>query len=213
MESRSNQEWIDQLQAGGEQQAAALEDLRGLIMRWLPRTIEEKLDPSRPEAEALAEEIVQETLIRIVSHLNTYEGRSQFTTWANKIAVRAALTELRRARWRDVALFENRQDEGDDSQIYEKPDGKATPEERFIRAQMMNRVNRILMEEMTDKQRQVLEAVMDGVPLEEAAHRMNTNRNALYKMLHDARLRLKKRMEREGLTPQDVLAVFEGTPR
>jgi len=213
MKLRSNREWIEQIQAGGEQQATALEDLRGLFMRWLPRTIEEKLDPSRPEAEALAEEIVQETLIRIVSHLNTYEGRSQFTTWAHKIAVRAVLTELRRARWRDVALFENRQADGDENQVYETSDGKATPEERFIRDEMMNKVNRILMEEMTDKQRQVLEAVMDGVPLEETAHRMNTNRNALYKMLHDARLRLKKRMEKEGLTPQEVLAMFERTPR
>jgi RNA polymerase sigma-70 factor (ECF subfamily) len=50
---------------------------------------------------------------------------------------------------------------------------------------------------------------MQGFPLEEAARRMGTNRNALYKMMHDARLRLKKRLEKEGLTPMEVLAVFE----
>ena len=50
---------------------------------------------------------------------------------------------------------------------------------------------------------------MEGFPLEEAARRLGTNRNALYKMLHDARLRLKKRLEKEGLTPQEVLSVFE----
>jgi RNA polymerase sigma-70 factor (ECF subfamily) len=52
-------------------------------------------------------------------------------------------------------------------------------------------------------------AVMEGFPLEEAARRLGTNRNALYKMMHDARQRLKKRLEKDGLTPQEVLSVFE----
>ena len=46
------------------------------------------------------------------------------------------------------------------------------------------------------------------MPLEEVARRMGTNRNALYKLLHDARQRLKKRMMAEGLSPQEVLAAF-----
>ena len=48
------------------------------------------------------------------------------------------------------------------------------------------------------------------IPLEEAAKRLKTNRNALYKLLHDARLRLKRRLKTEGLTAQEVLASFEG---
>jgi RNA polymerase sigma-70 factor (ECF subfamily) len=49
---------------------------------------------------------------------------------------------------------------------------------------------------------------MQGVPLEEVARRMGTNRNALYKLLHDARLRLKHRLEREGLPPKELLEMF-----
>jgi RNA polymerase sigma-70 factor (ECF subfamily) len=45
--------------------------------------------------------------------------------------------------------------------------------------------------------------------MEEAAKRMKTNRNALYKLLHDARLRLKKRLALDDLTPQDLLMAFE----
>jgi RNA polymerase sigma-70 factor (ECF subfamily) len=75
--------------------------------------------------------------------------------------------------------------------------------------EIMNRVNQIIMEELTDKQRKAMTAIMEGFPLEEAAQRLGTNRNALYKMLHDARLRLKKRLEKEGLTMQEILAVFE----
>jgi RNA polymerase sigma-70 factor (ECF subfamily) len=67
-------------------------------------------------------------------------------------------------------------------------------------------------QELTDKQREAIVAVMfEGMPLEEAAKRMGTNRNALYKLMHDARRRLKKRMEAESLSAQDVLgSIGEG---
>jgi RNA polymerase sigma-70 factor (ECF subfamily) len=38
---------------------------------------------------------------------------------------------------------------------------------------------------------------------------MGTNQNALYKLLHDARKKLKRRMEADGLSSEEVLAVFE----
>jgi RNA polymerase sigma-70 factor (ECF subfamily) len=75
---------------------------------------------------------------------------------------------------------------------------------------MLNAVRRLIAEELTDKQRTALVATrVHGMPIAEVARRMGSNRNALYKLLHDARQRLKKRMEAEGLSPQDVLAAFE----
>jgi RNA polymerase sigma-70 factor, ECF subfamily len=209
MEKRTNDEWVADLRAGGERQAQALEDLRAIILRGLPYAIAGRIAPNSPESEALVEEVVQETLMRVLEHLDTFEGRSQFTTWAHKIAVRAALTELRRVRWREVPLPEMGTNEEGDTSYRELPDAQASPEEQVAQAEMMKRVNRIIMEELTEKQRKALTAIMEGFPLEEAASRLGTNRNALYKMLHDARLRLKKRLEQEGLTPQEVLSVFE----
>jgi RNA polymerase sigma-70 factor, ECF subfamily len=46
------------------------------------------------------------------------------------------------------------------------------------------------------------------MPLEVVANCMGTNRNALYKLLHDARKRLRQRMEAESLSPQEVLSTF-----
>lgn len=209
MDKRTNEEWLSDLRAGGDRQAQALEDLRAIILRGLPYAIAGRLEPNSPESEALTEEVVQETLMNVLKYLDTFEGRSQFTTWAHKIAVRAALTELRRVRWREVPLPEMEMDEDGDSSYREMPDEQASPEEQVSQAEMMARVNRIIMEELTEKQRKALSAIMEGFPLEEAARRLGTNRNALYKMLHDARLRLKKRLEKEGLTPQEVLSVFE----
>jgi RNA polymerase sigma-70 factor (ECF subfamily) len=42
------------------------------------------------------------------------------------------------------------------------------------------------------------------MPLEVAAERLGTNRNALYKLIHDARLKLKARMARDGMTMDDL---------
>ena len=214
MDKRTNEEWVADLRAGGDRQAQALQDLRDIILRGLPYAIAGRLDPNSPEADALAEEVVQETLMRVLEYLDTFEGRSQFTTWAHKIAVRAALTELRRVRWREVPLPEMTVEDDMDPSYREVPDGQGTPEEIVGRDEMMKRVNRVIMEELTEKQRKALMAVaMHGFPLEEAARRMGTNRNALYKMMHDARLRLKKRLEKEGLTPQEILSVFEQAGR
>ena len=75
---------------------------------------------------------------------------------------------------------------------------------------MIEHLQSVISEELTDKQREVLVATrIHGMPLEEVARRMGTNRNALYKLLHDARKRLKSRLEEEGLSPEDILAVFE----
>ena len=212
MHKRTNDEWIADLRAGEDRQGQALEDLRAIILRGLPYAFAGRLDPNSSESEALAEEVVQETLMRVLEYLDSFEGRSQFTTWAHKIAVRAGLTELRRRRWREVPLPEMEMSEDADPSYREVPDELAGPEDQVSRAEMMKRVNRIIMEELTEKQRQALMAVaMQRFPLEEAARRMGTNRNALYKMMHDARLRLKKRLEKEGLTPQEVLSVFEQT--
>jgi len=45
--------------------------------------------------------------------------------------------------------------------------------------------------------------------MEEVARKLGSNRNAVYKMLHDARRRLKTRLEEAGLSPSELLAMFE----
>ena len=67
-------------------------------------------------------------------------------------------------------------------------------------------VRKFIDQELTDKQRVAMTVVMfEGMPLEEAARRMGTTRGALYKLMHDARKRLKRRMEEDGLSPKDLL--------
>lgn len=93
-------DWPGELRAGGPTTDAALADLRGELLRGLRRALS-----GRAGADGtLIEDLAQEATLRVLDRLDGYRGESRFTTWAVTVAVRLALTELRRPRWRDVSL-------------------------------------------------------------------------------------------------------------
>ncbi len=203
-----NETWLKDLRAGGIQRNAALADLRALLLRALPQGLSTLLSPDNPAFDSLIEDTTQETLLRVLDRLDTFEGRSQFTTWVYKISVRVALNELRRRRWRDVSL-EGLEDDSVDSAPHQFASSEPGPESVVERRDILQRVQQIVAEELTERQRAAMHAInMQGVPMEEVARRMGTNRNALYKLLHDARLRIKHRLKREGLNPKELLEIF-----
>jgi RNA polymerase sigma-70 factor (ECF subfamily) len=203
MEQRSNQDWLDALKSPGPERERALADLRALLVRGLNYALRGWRRTAGRDFEALAEDFCQEALLRILDNLDSFEGRSRFTTWAHKIAVRVALTELRRKRWQDVSLDKLVAEDGAESTMSSV---EAGPEAEAERTDMMAWMKRIMMEELTEKQRKAIVAIaIGGMPLEEVARRMDTNRNALYKVIHDGRVRLKRRLAREGMNPQDIL--------
>ena len=210
MTTRTNEAWLEDLRATGETRSMALEDLRVIIQRGLPYALSRWLSPDQPQFNALVDEVTQETLLRVLDQLNTFEGRSQFTTWVHKIAVRIALTELRRKRWRDSSLDERVENEDAPPPPGLLADSQAGPETSAERTDMLARVRRIIEEELTDRQRQALILLgVQDMPIEDAAKKLKTNRNALYKLLHDARLRLRTRLAREEIAPHEVLSLFE----
>lgn len=210
MTTRTNDQWLSDLRAQGSTKEAALADLRAIIARGLPFALSRWLSPASPQFESLTEEVTQETLLRVLDQLHTFEGRSMFTTWVHKIAIRIALTELRRKRWQDSSLDEL----VDNEEILISPrileDSSPTPEQTAERADMLARIRRVIDEELTERQRRALIMLgVQGMPMEEAARRLKTNRNALYKLLHDARLRLRQRLQAEGLNVEEVFSAFE----
>ncbi len=213
MQKRTNKEWLHQLgNPEGADFETAVADLRQILLNGLQRGLMRRVNTSALEFETLAEDFVQEALVKILDKLHTFAGRSQFTTWAHKITVSVALTELRRKRWQNHSLEELTQsDDGGDytpSLIADK--NVLQPENATERGEMIARVNRLIEYELTDKQRTaIVSAVIEGNSTQEVAAKMNMKPNAVYKLLHDARSRLKKILDREGLTPAEIIAVFE----
>src|ERR671910_1135766 len=184
---RRNEQWLMELR--GPNSGEALADLYDLLVRGLRAA----LGGYGGGVEANAEDFAQEALIKITGTLDSFRGESRFTTWAQKIAMNVALTELRRRRWRDVSLqdlFARR--EGADRG---PADTQLTPEELALQSTVLQELRRMVEEELTDRQREAVVAVLlEEMPISEAARRMGTNQNALYKLLHDARKKLKRRM-------------------
>jgi RNA polymerase sigma-70 factor (ECF subfamily) len=207
MADRTNEEWLAELQSPGPEREAALADLRALLVRGLRYGLADRSSVTDVDIEDFA----QEALLRITASLDTFRGESRFTTWAQKIAIRVAFSELRRARWKDTSLQDivEQYDEGDFTPAI-LTDTSASPEQQATQRMVLELVQHLIEEELTDRQRQAMTAViLGGMNLEEVARRMDTNRNALYKLLHDARQRIKQRIVAHGVSPQEALAAFQ----
>jgi RNA polymerase sigma-70 factor (ECF subfamily) len=207
---RDNQSWLADLRSEGEQREAALGDLRDILSRVLPNALSRWLSSDNRHFEAFLDDVAQETLLRVLDRLDTFEGRSQFTTWVYKIAIRIALSELRLKKWKEVSLDGLEEGNEPDEMPSEKfASSDPSPEVALEQKDALAMVKRIIDEELTPRQRAVMMAVnVQGVPLDVVAQRTGSNRNAIYKMMHDARLRLKHHLEREGLSPEELLDMF-----
>lgn len=202
MADRTNQEWLDALRGSGREDA--LSDLRVLLVRGLRRAL-----PDVPEQNL--EDFAQEALLKILAGLDSFRGESRFTTWAFKIAIHEAFTELRRRRWKNVSLQDlvAKYDEGDFTPSV-LADRAPSPEQRVTQQMLLEMIHQLIDEELTERQRQaMIAAVFGGMPGDEVARRMGTNRNALYKLLYDARQRLQRRLLARGLSMDDVMGAFE----
>jgi len=209
MSERDNETWIEDLNSAGPKQEAALADLHVTLLKVLPRALTRWLSPDDPSLETLVEDAAQDTLLQVLDKLDTFENRSQFTTWVFKIAVRIALSELRRKRWKDVSLDEMTENSSQDAAPIILSNREHDPESKTEQNETILHIKAILREELSDKQRQAMNAIaLQGMPLEEVARQMGTNRNALYKLMHDARLRLKRRLEMEDLSIEEILEIF-----
>ena len=202
MQERTNEQWLAELR--GPNPDEALADLYELLVRGLRAALGGRADG----VDANIGDFAQEALIKIVSNLDSFRGESRFTTWAKKIAMNVALTELKRRRWRDVSL----QDLLDRRTATGRglADPQLTPEQVAFQNMVLAELRRTIDEELTDRQREAVVAViLEGMPIAEVARRMGTNQNALYKLLHDARKKLKWQMEASGLSAKEVLTVFD----
>ena len=202
---RSNAQWVADLQAVGAARDTAIADLRRILVAGLRRGLLRQIRASGREFDSQAEDFAQEALLKIIDQLGAFRGDSRFTTWAHKIAVRVALTELRRKRWQDVSLATS----PDEMRAVEFADPAPGPAQAADRKAVAALLHRYIDNELTERQRRALLAVgIYGMPLEEAARRMGSTRNAMYKLLHDARRNLQRKLTADGFSREQLLRVF-----
>ena len=215
MTPRSNSDWLRSLHASGEEQAAALGDLRAYLLRAaryaLYRRSSRLAHRGPGDLDQMAEDCAQEALLAILPRLDDFRGDSRFTTWAYAFAVHAALVAARREAWKAVPLEPVLDDPTGLARLGETAALESDPDRRARRAEAWAVIRDVLDHELTDRQRQALSALLvEDVPLDELARHWRSNRNAIYKLVHDARRRLKARLEARGFPPGEILELFAG---
>lgn len=207
---RSNSEWLTALQDGGRGQQSALADLRarllGAIRGYLAKNSAVQESLHSDEAQHLAEDCAQESILIIQSKLEGFRGDSQFMTWAYSIAIRVVLGELRRRRWRQATIERAQLGQALPAWPIQEPG----PERSLQQREAWTLLKRLIDTKLTPLQRTALVAhAFQRMPLDEVAEWLGSNRNNLYKLIHDARKRLKQALLEEGVAHKDLIAVFD----
>lgn len=197
----TNEEWIEALTPPPDE--AAIQQLRVHLVRGLRASLYKYVDR---DLDAFCEDIAQDSVLKILDKYGTFRGESKFTTWAMKVSVREAYSELRKKRYKDISLEQYSQHDPDEKEAVEIEHDQPGPDQITHESMVVQQVMKIMKEELTEKQQKVLQLLMiDQIPITVVSEMMDSNRNAVYKLVHDARLKLKNRMEVEGIDPEEIL--------
>ena len=150
-----------------------------------------------------AEDALQDTFLRAFAALNSFQGRSQFSTWLMKIAINTALMAIRRRRARPEVSFEPRSDHGDEIASLDIVDKALNPEQVCIRKQQHYNMARAI-ERLDPKSRSAVAIwVSKDCSMKEAAESLNVSVASVKARLHRARKRL-SRSRVQSYTPKNI---------
>jgi RNA polymerase sigma-70 factor, ECF subfamily len=195
---RNDDDWTRDL---ASQDAAlrddAVSDLRDMLCRGLSKSLSKhgRVD------DAFLEDVAQEACMKILEKLGAFEGRSKFRTWAVTIAVRTAISAMRKRDWQNVSLESVTAGAEFDPQI--AVDTRQTCDQTNSQSQLLSKLKDLIDSELTERQWTALTAELAGMPLPQIAEKLGSNANSLYKLLHDARKKLRHGLEAAGFTVDD----------
>ena len=191
--------WVARLSAEGPERDRAVADLHALLLRAARYTIAQRraVLPQLGSAglEELALEAADDAVLEVLAHLDDFRGESRFTTWAWKFAFYEACVAVRKRRWlgREVPA---------EAGVWDRLEASGSPDGALEQAELLAALKQAVDTELTAHQRTVFVALaLNDVPIDVLAERLGTSRGALYKTLHDARQRLRSRLDARGLLP------------
>jgi RNA polymerase sigma-70 factor (ECF subfamily) len=191
------EEWHLDLNAEGIRGEDAVARLHGLLLRAARFEVFRRAGSlpqlSAVELDELAQDAADDAAVSVLRRLDDFRGESSFRTWAYKFALLEASTKVRRRVWRDREVTLEPEHWESLAHLGPGPDDDAES------AALLDAVREGIRTALTPRQRQVLvSAVLEGVPIDVLAERLGSNRNALYKVLHDARRRLRDHVAAAG---------------
>ena len=192
--------WLDRLDADSGERSAAIDELHALLLRAARYEVGRRRRAfphlRGDDHDDLAHQAADDALVAVLGKLDAFRGDSRFTTWAYKFALYEAAVKIRRRGWqgREVPLV--------DPEGWDVMPGHGSPEHDAEQRELLDAVRAAIAAELTPHQREVLLAVtVHDVPIDVLAERLDTTRGALYKVIHDARRKLRAALAARGITP------------
>jgi RNA polymerase sigma-70 factor (ECF subfamily) len=198
---RSNEGWLTALRATGPEGETARGELRAVLVTALRRGLGAR-------AGGQIDDFAQDATLRVLQGLDSFRGESRFVSWASSIAIRVAMSELRKARWKDVSLDTLVKARGEGAKPTD-PSIRANAEQALAQARVLAALERAIHGALTERQRTVITAELRGVPQAVLAEELGANRNAIYKVGHDARKALLSALAAEGIDGCTLNWVFD----
>ncbi|HXT93403.1 MAG TPA: sigma-70 family RNA polymerase sigma factor [Trebonia sp.] len=189
--------WLRRLDAAGPERQAAERELHARLVRIALAEVRRR-SPSTPvtgqELDDVAHQAAGDAMLAILGKLDDFRGESRFVTWAYRFVILEVSSKLGRHYWRNppVAL--------DAGQWERLPDRFGIdPARNAESACVLAEVRRVVDEELTAHQRRVFVAiVVDGIPLDALAAELGLQRNAVYKVIFDARRKIRRGLVAKG---------------
>jgi RNA polymerase sigma-70 factor (ECF subfamily) len=196
-------QWLAELGADGPALDGAHARLHDLLLRAARAETNRRAGRLRlagAEVDDLAHQAAADAMIAVLAKLATFRGESRFTTWAYKFVVFEVSAKIGRHFWTRQPTQPL-----DDSDWERLPERFGLLPEREAEWRELLAVFRHSVEhDLTERQRHVFKAiVLDSVPLDTLCVELDTNRNAIYKTLFDARRKLRATLVAKGHLQED----------
>jgi RNA polymerase sigma-70 factor, ECF subfamily len=147
-----------------------------------------------PELDDVAHQAAGDAMLAVLAKLAEFRGESRFITWAYRFVILEVSSKLGRHYWRNppVAL--------DAAQWERLPDRLGLdPHQHAEAAAILTEVRHVVDTELTAHQRRIFIAiVVDGIPLTALADKLDLQRNAIYKVIFDARRKIRRALVAKG---------------
>jgi RNA polymerase sigma-70 factor (ECF subfamily) len=197
-------QWLADLTADGAIRDAAHARLHDLLLRAARAELRRRsgrISLAGVELDDLAHQAAADAMLSVLAKLDSFRGESRFTTWVYKFAMLEVSAKVGRHFWTrrpTVPMQES------DWERIPARFGLSLEHEVEWR-ELMDAVRHALEHELTDRQRLIFKAiVLDGTPLDSLCVELETNRNAIYKNLFDARRKLRTALVAKGHLQEDA---------
>jgi RNA polymerase sigma-70 factor (ECF subfamily) len=189
--------WLRSLRAEGPGRVAAIARLHAALLRIAHEETQRRAPRRRiagPELDDLAHQAAADALLAIVGKLDRFRGESRFTTWAHRFVVLEVASKLGRHFWREETVSL-------DDEAWERLPAASDidPARQSESHELLAALGDAVEQQLTERQQQIFVArALRGVSLDVLAIEVGGNRNAISKVLFDARRKVRAALVADG---------------